>query len=97
MILAMTSTNQPCTCARYSFEVLVHEGSTGEAVWQATTTECTATTQSKFAPGHDAKLRSLLAQAQAGGHLVRQVNGRAVVIADAATAAAALGWSDLTP
>ncbi|MEU0246667.1 hypothetical protein ABZ192_20490 [Streptomyces sp. NPDC006235] len=89
--------NQPCTCARYSFEVLVHEGSTGEAVWQATTTECTATTQSKFAPGHDAKLRSLLVQAQAGGHLVRQVNGRAVVIADAATAAAALGWSDLTP
>ncbi|MFI1418950.1 hypothetical protein ACH4VX_13315 [Streptomyces sp. NPDC020731] len=89
--------NQPCACARYSFEVLVHEGSTGEAVWQANTTECTATTQSKFAPGHDAKLRSLLARAQAGGHPVRQVSGRAVVIADAATAAAALGWSDLTP
>lgn len=45
----------PCACARYKVET--PEGLTG--------TDCTATTKKKFAPGHDAKLRSLLVRAGA--------------------------------
>lgn len=62
MILAMTTqnSNHPCACGSYAFEVLIHENVGGDKVWQQKTTGCAATTQSTFAPGHDAKLKSLL-------------------------------------
>lgn len=50
-----------CTCSRYQVET--PEGVVG--------TDCTSVTRKKFAPGHDAKLKSLLVQAGANGHSVR--------------------------
>jgi hypothetical protein len=97
MILAMTTQNpnRPCACASYAFEVLIHESVGGDKVWQQKTTGCTATTQSTFAPGHDAKLKSLIIAAGVGGHQVRQTTRDTVVAKDALRVAADLGWEDL--
>ncbi len=97
MILAMTTQNpnRPCLCGSYSFEVLIHENVGGDKVWQQKTTGCDATTQSTFAPGHDAKLKSLLIAAGVGGHRVREVARDTVVTKDAARVAAELGWEDI--
>ncbi|MFF3351077.1 hypothetical protein ACFYWN_00295 [Streptomyces sp. NPDC002917] len=89
------SPNSACMCGSYSFEVLVHEDVSGDKVWQLKATGCTATTQSKFAPGHDAKLKSLLIQAGAGDHQVRRIVRDTVVAKDALRMAADLGWEDL--
>lgn len=96
MILTMTTqnTNHPCACGNYSFEVLIHEN-VGGGVWQQKTTGCTATTQSTFAPGHDAKLKSLLIAAGVGGHQVRKVHYDTVTVKDALGVAADLGWENL--
>lgn len=97
MILAMTTENpnRPCACGSYAFEVLIHENVGGDKVWQQKTTGCVATTQSTFAPGHDAKLKSLLIAAGVGGHQVRQTTRDTVVVKDALRVAADLGWEDL--
>ncbi|MFE5732262.1 hypothetical protein ACFQ7A_15310 [Streptomyces sp. NPDC056528] len=83
--------NKPCACASYSFEVLLTSDG-GGSVWQLNNTGCIATTQSTFAPGHDAKLKSLLTRAEGGGHPVRRADGGTVVVKDAARVAADLGW-----
>lgn len=97
MILVMTTqnSNTACVCGSYSFEVPVHEDVSGDKVWQLKATGCAATTQSKFAPGHDAKLKSLLIQAGVGGHPVRRVVRDTVVAKDAMRVAVDLGWEDL--
>ncbi|MGW3009206.1 hypothetical protein ACWC9R_10245 [Streptomyces sp. NPDC001219] len=81
--------------ARFNFEVLVHEDVSGDKVWQLKATGCAVTTQSKFAPGHDAKLKSLLIQAGIGAHQVRRIARDTVVAKDALRVAADLGWEDL--
>lgn len=97
MILGMTTQNPntACVCGSYSFEVPVHEDVSGDKVWQLKATGCIATTQSRFAPGHDAKLKSLIIQAGAGGHQVRRTERDTVVAKDALRVAADLGWEDL--
>ncbi|MFE9011016.1 hypothetical protein [Streptomyces cyaneofuscatus] len=97
MILDITaqSTKSACMCGSYSFEVPVHEDVSGDKVWQLKATGCIATTQSRFAPGHDAKLKSLIIQAGAGGHQVRRIERHTVVAKDALRVAADLGWEDL--
>lgn len=97
MILAVTTENlnHPCACGSYAFEVLIHENLGGDKVWQQKTTGCAATTQSTFAPGHDAKLKSLIIAAGVGGHQVRQTTRDTVVAKDALRVAADLGWEDL--
>lgn len=67
----------------------------GDKVWQRKATGCAATTQSTFAPGHDAKLKSLLIAAGVGGRQVREVTRDTVVTKDALRVAAELGWEDL--
>lgn len=54
----MAATKEPafCACANYQVE--------------GAGTGCTSTTKKKFAPGHDAKLRSLLVKAGVAGHSV---------------------------
>ncbi len=73
----------------------MHEDVSGDKVWQRKATGCVATTQSRFAPGHDAKLKSLIIQAGAGGHQVRRIERDTVVAKDAGRVAAELGWEDL--
>ncbi|AGK80441.1 hypothetical protein SFUL_5553 [Streptomyces microflavus DSM 40593] len=90
-------TDKPCACSSYSLLVLVHENAEGDKVWQQTTTRCAATTKRTFAPGHDAKLKSLLLQAGAGGHQVRRTASSTVVDRDAAKVAADLGWEGIIP
>ncbi|WP_203593645.1 hypothetical protein [Streptomyces sp. SID9124] len=87
--------NTACVCGSYSFEVLMRDDPSGDKVWQLKATGCAATTQSKFAPGHDAKLKSLIIQAGVGGHPVRRVVRDTVVSKDALRVAADLGWEDL--
>ncbi|MFJ9108731.1 hypothetical protein [Streptomyces sp. NPDC102283] len=84
--------NPACLCRSYSFEVPVHEDISGDKVWQLKATGCAATTQNRFAPGHDAKLRSLIIQAGVGGHQVRRTERDTVVAKDALRVAADLGW-----
>ncbi|MFB8348966.1 hypothetical protein [Streptomyces niveus] len=86
--------NTGCMCGSYSFEVPVHEEANGDKVWQLKATRCAATTQSRFAPGRDAKLKSLLIQAGVGGHQVRRIVRDTVVAKDAVRVAADLGWED---
>ncbi len=58
------------------------------------TTECTSTTQSTYAQGHDAKLRKFLVQAGVGGHKVQRTEGKIVIAKEALRWAADLGWED---
>ncbi|CAL9533559.1 hypothetical protein SUDANB106_04108 [Streptomyces sp. enrichment culture] len=75
--------------------VLLHENVGGDKVWQRKTTGCAAMTQSTFAPGHDAKLKSLLIAAGAGGHQVHHVSNDVVIAKDALRVAADLEWEDI--
>lgn len=58
------------------------------------TTGCTATTTSKFAPGHDAKLKSFLVLAGADGEQVIQGYGGVEVTASAVEQAQYIGYGD---
>lgn len=73
-----------CLCALYGVEVPAEDG--GEATIEEI--GCTATTSSKFAPGHDAKLKSLLIKAGSLGRKVfktdEQGNDVEISVADAA-------------
>lgn len=60
---------QPCLCGL--FEVIDPE--TGGVVQH---TDCTGTTKKRFAPGHDAKLKSLLISAGVHGRRIRERNGK---------------------
>ena len=82
-----------CACSRYSVLIKVSE-TTAESVWRQRTTECTSTTQSTYAQGHDAKLRRFLVLAGVEGHRVRHAQGEMVVEADALRVATGLGWGD---
>ncbi|NED04208.1 hypothetical protein G3I55_21350 [Streptomyces sp. SID6648] len=87
--------NSACVRGSYSFEVPVYEDVAGDKVWQLKVTGYVATTQNRFAPGRDAKLKSLIIQAGAGGHQVRRIERDTVVAKDALRVAADLGWEDL--
>lgn len=58
-------TPTPCLCRAYAVERKNDEGETERLV-----TGCNTDTSAKFAPGHDAKLKSLLIGAGANGHTV---------------------------
>lgn len=60
----------PCLCGKY--EVVLEEFDTPNGPdYTAETTGCNETTGNEFAPGHDAKLKSLLIRAGVAGHAVR--------------------------
>lgn len=60
----------PCLCSKY--EVVIREFDTPNGPdYDAEGTGCTETTGNEFAPGHDAKLKSLLIRAGVAGHAVR--------------------------
>lgn len=88
---APNSGNRPCACGSYSILVKLSETPT-ESVWQRQTTDCTSTTQSTYAQGHDAKLRRFLVQAGINGHQIHRTDGNIVVIKDVMKVAAELGW-----
>ncbi|MER5680363.1 hypothetical protein ABT248_30115 [Streptomyces sp. NPDC000971] len=88
-------TNKPCECSSYSLLVLVHVNADGDKIWQQTTTGCAATTKRLFAPGHDAKLKSFLIKAGAGGHQLRRTTQDTVVDRGAARVAVDLGWGEV--
>lgn len=73
----------PCQCARFS------NAETGE------TTGCTKTTTREFAPGHDAKLKSLLIRAGAMGAEVRRVVDGMALTGDAVKAAEGYGFAHM--
>ncbi|OOC52625.1 MULTISPECIES: hypothetical protein [Nocardiopsis] len=74
---------RPCHCARFTNE------ETGEA------TGCTKTTTREFAPGHDAKLKSLLIRAGAMGAEVRRVVDGMALTGDAVKAAEGYGFAHM--
>lgn len=81
----------PCECQRYEIENWtgeVPEGADPGDYLVTTGTGCTQTTTRVFAPGHDAKLKSLLIKAGAEGANVRCDLGGMVSVANAATFAA---------
>jgi hypothetical protein len=58
----------PCACSLYSVEVPDGDSTALEGV------DCDAVSKGRFAPGHDAKLKSLLIKAGANGHKVYRAN-----------------------
>ena len=67
-----------CECQRYEIEVWtgqVPEGADPGEYVDYIGTGCTQTTRRTFAPGHDARLKSLLIRAGAAGHAVRRDDG----------------------
>lgn len=60
----MAKTPTPCLCGSYAVEVKTDEGIERQV------TGCEVETSARFAPGHDAKLKSLLIGAGAKGHSV---------------------------
>ncbi|MFD9044745.1 hypothetical protein ACFVZA_01175 [Streptomyces bottropensis] len=87
-----TAAGKPCACGSYSYLVPLHEDAGGDQVWERRTTECTSTTQSTYAQGHDAKLRKFLVSAGVAGHRVHRAEGNIVIVKDPARVAADLGW-----
>ncbi|MFV2195993.1 hypothetical protein [Nocardiopsis sp. LOL_012] len=76
-------TERPCHCARFE------NAETGE------TTGCTKTTTREFAPGHDAKAKSLLIRAGAMGAEVRRVVDGMALTGDAVKAAEGYGFAHM--
>jgi hypothetical protein len=65
----------PCACQNYEIEIWtgdVPEGADPGDYLDLVGTDCVSETASDFAPGHDAKLKSLLIRAGAEGHAVRR-------------------------
>ncbi|MFE7764685.1 hypothetical protein [Streptomyces sp. NPDC057438] len=87
-----TAAGKPCACGSYYYLVPLHEDAGKDQVWERKTTECTSTTQSTYAQGHDAKLRKFLVSAGVGGYRVHRVEGKIVIVKDPARVAADLGW-----
>lgn len=73
----------PCQCARFS------NAETGEA------TGCTKTTTREFAPGHDAKLKSLALRAGAAGQQVTRMDDGIAVTTDAVKAVEGYGFAHM--
>lgn len=73
-----------CECWMYEVEIESADGDVNKIKYRTTmgTAECRQLTKRTFAPGHDAKLKSLLIFAGAGGHSVRRNEGGAVRISD---------------
>lgn len=75
-----------CLCS--TFEIVTREFEVnGEPDYDAETTGCNETTAREFAPGHDAKLKSLLIRAGVAGFPVRRNLGGMASTSDAAGAA----------
>lgn len=94
MTTPTSTTNKPCACGSYSYLVPLHSNDQGDTTWERKTTECTSSTQSKYAQGHDAKLRKFLVSAGVGGHQVLWTEGKVVIGKDALRVADDLGWQD---
>ena len=80
-----------CACSKYEIEIWtgeVPEGADPNEYVKYISTDCDAQTTRVFAPGHDAKLKSLLIQAGAGGDGVRTEEG------GMASTAEAMHWAE---
>ncbi|MEU6114904.1 hypothetical protein ABZ840_10295 [Streptomyces sp. NPDC047117] len=80
----------PCECSRYSVLVNLREsdGPGSDLEYdEELTTNCTSTTRSKFAPGHDGRLKGALIRWGAEGYDIRRDDGGMVTVADAETLA----------
>jgi hypothetical protein len=95
---AMDNTNSPktaCECQKFSIEIWtgeVPEGADPGQYVEYIEIGCQQTTTRTFAPGHDAKLKSLLIQAGTSGHAVRCDEGGVNHIGSAMAQAARYGF-----
>lgn len=84
-----------CECQKYSIEIWtgeVPEGADPGEYVEYIETGCHQTTTRTFAPGHDAKLKSLMIAAGAQGNAVRRDEGGMANTGDAVTMAGAFGF-----
>ena len=83
---------RPCECSRYSALTNARLGDAGALTWDGDPkrTDCPGTpTKGKFAPGHDAKLKSFLIDVGSLGALVRHDSG---AVTDAGAVARRFGF-----
>lgn len=93
--IAEANGEMPCECQRFEIEIWtgdVPEGADPGNYVEYTGTGCQSTTTRTFAPGHDAKLKSLLIQAGMNSDSVRRGDGGLVILGDAVTMAGAYGF-----
>jgi len=76
-----------CLCGKYEIVVEEFENENGEPDYRSEDTGCNARTTRDFAPGHDAKLKSLLISAGARGLDVRYNGGGSATTGSAENAA----------
>jgi hypothetical protein len=96
---AATAAVKDCECSKWEIGHTQDsdESGTGQPEWFGIGTGCNATTRRDFAPGHDAKLKSLLIQAGVDGHSeIRKDNGGvAHIFGDAVQAASQYGFAHM--
>ncbi len=92
---AQINTPKPCLCSQ--FEIVLREwtADSGQPEIETEGTGCTATTMREFAPGSDAKLKSLLIRAGVLGLEVRRHLGGVVHSGDAITMAREFGFAQM--
>lgn len=89
---AAPATEKDCLCGAY--EIVVEEFDTPDGPdYTAEDTGCSARTTRDFAPGHDAKLKSLMISAGVRGLQVRHNGGGVVRMGSAETMAASFAFS----
>lgn len=82
----MAKTKTPCQCSSYAVQVVTDEGEQRQAL------DCDVETGGKFAPGHDAKLKSMLIGAGGAGHQVVKVTDEGEQLMSAIDAANEYGF-----
>lgn len=82
------ATEKDCLCGKFEIVLNEYELENGQPEIETEGTGCNARTTRDFAPGHDAKLKSLLIKAGVQGLEVRQDRGGVVHSGDARTMAA---------
>lgn len=88
--------NTPCACQRYDILVDVREGEDGDLIWDAEyNTSCVEDTTRTFAPGHDAKLKSLAIKAGVLGVELRRDDGGVIVSGDPVTMVREYGFDHM--
>lgn len=84
----MAKTMGPCLCSTYAVRVVLDDGAEERQI-----TGCEVQTTSKFGPGHDAKLKSLLIKAGVDGNSVIKTAEGAEHVLSALDAASEFGFA----
>jgi hypothetical protein len=90
---AAPATEKDCLCGAYEIVVEEFENENGEPDYTAEDTGCSARTTRDFAPGHDAKLKSLLISAGVRGLDVRHNAGGVAHMGSAEVMASGFAFS----